>query len=40
MEELEKIEAEEAVKADVLGFEISLIYLSSNISELLAFIID
>ncbi len=40
IEKLEKIEAEEVVRIGISGSEIPLVYLSSNIDELIVFIID
>ncbi len=40
MEELERVETEEAAKIGILGSEMPLIYLSSNINEPSIFIID
>jgi len=40
MEKLERMEAEEIIKVNVLRFEIPLIYLSLNIDELLIFIVN
>ncbi len=38
--ELEKLEAEEAVRVGVSGFEMLLVYLSSSIDGFLAFVVD
>ena len=40
IEELEKAEVEEAVRVDILGSEIPLIYFSSNIDKFTVFIVD
>jgi len=40
IEELEKLEAEEAVRVGILGSEMLLVYLLSNIDEPSVFIVD